>query len=406
MIEEIVKYIEKKYCLEVEKWSRPGTYIIYKNNDLEQVSDRILELSVYGKAQTSIRKVFDTFDYNSHEKLAEDIVKYIDLISSEEIPNLLPICTILMQKLDNFSNPIDDPSIQWIFKDESDGIQITIYNCELACTVNFNSESNIMQILVSLGKVDRAVFHNYYTIGSYSTKIYSDSYQEGLTLAQNVLSKLTYWVNPGRTDINVSDRDVINYCRRCRTDGEYKDPLFKDVPSYTRSMKVTSRPYTYHYGQINKQDEYIVLEDLTNSKYKAFRDILGNTIILLNNVDEVDSILCKGTIVCVYNELRELETKAKVSDCSLADRIILVESQIQVNSSTKFMAKTRYLVYLTERIKFTIDYVVSWNKGGTRSYCVVDGKESLVLPINELIKYQLLNTSDLGISISNIIPSL
>lgn len=279
-----------------------------------------------------------------------------------------------------------------------------IYNYNLAYTVSFDSGNKTLQILVSLGKIDKTVFQSYYTLGSYSTKIYSDNYQEGLRLAYKVQDELTYWIDPGRTDIIIPDRNIMTYCRKFRNDGEYKDPQFKDVPGYINSIKVTLRHYIYHFGHINKQDEYIVLEDIANNRYKAFRSSLVGTVILINGVDDVVNILCKETIVDVFNRLKELETSAKVSDFTLSDKIIPVESQIQAISPTKFTAKTRYLVNWTEKVKFNIDYVILWDKGNTRSYCVINEKETLVLPISELIRYQLFSLPELSIRAIDLIP--
>lgn len=113
MIEDVIRCIETRYYLKVKMGNDfLRNYLISEDKCLVQASDRTLELRVSGKAPTPICKTFDILDYNSPEKLADDVMRSISLINCKNIPDLLPICTILMQAIERSSNPMKCLSIQ------------------------------------------------------------------------------------------------------------------------------------------------------------------------------------------------------------------------------------------------------------------------------------------------------
>lgn len=182
------------------------------------------------------------------------------------------------------------------------------------------------------------------------------------------------------------------------------------LASYKSSLEEEGiTPTKYHTGdriftiEHNEYKRLVLGLSFTIRSYE-----LGKTLLLVR--EDVD---LSGSLVTDYinkalptlGKLREIEKAADILGCSIHDRIFPLRSTISVRKDGSIIGSLIYHVKVTDKVQFQIKYVLS-NDRNRSPYCIVGKRAFSVVPIKQLIRYQLFKTPDLGVNISNLAMSI
>lgn len=387
-IDDIVSRIRSRYKLRVVEGRLPNFWIISDTNLLSVISDRILVLSCN---LISIYKVFDIIDYTTIDYLVKDIVNQLNLDTNGFPTGITSLSNISTSVGDGSLNPIVLPKISYVINTEDDH-SISIFSGNLSFSLRVRVPEGDT-LTISLGKMEGSIFCELYILHSIRIPSWCNATRNDEIISK-MRDKLVYWINPGRTDSFLTYKNPAqNLCPAVY--GEfYKDPRFKNVIGYWTSKSVKDKPYLYHFGNLSGRDNFIVMEDREDKKLKAFLGSLQGTAILINKISDFGKALCKDSIMSIHRGLKDLENVANVKGSFLSERIFLAESTIQIITPTEYLARVRYVVNFSEKIKFTVDYVIDQNSQRVEKYCIVGEQRSRVIFIDGLIRYYLLTYAE------------